>query len=136
MGERRGVKEYLLDTNSVLRYFLKDHPTQAKIILEYLLKAKKGEIHITLPLVVFVEVVYSLSKPYELKKDLVVQYLFTFLNIPYIEIEKRSIIMAALILFRDHALSITDCIIAATAHMTGKELLTFDRRLKRIKIPS
>ena len=130
------MKEYLLDTNCILRYFLRDNPSQAKIIVDYFLKAKKGEIRIALPFVVFIEVVYSLTKPYGWKKEIVVQYLFTFLNIPYIEIENRSIIMSALLVYRDHAISITDCIVAVEAQSSGKELLTFDKRLKRLKIPS
>lgn len=127
------MKQYLIDTNYILRYLLNDNPKQADIVEIYLLKAKNNQLSITLPLFAFIECVFILIKLYKFEKKKVVEKLMNFAKLPYLEIEKRELIIEALSLFNKTTLGFVDIVFFLEAKMNGKQLLTFDNKLARFK---
>ena len=66
------MKEYIVDTNFILRYLLADNKEQfkkAKIIFD---KAKEGNTRIILEQAVFVEVIFVLFSFYKVPKDKII----------------------------------------------------------------
>lgn len=121
---------FLIDTNCLLRYLLNDIPKQADIIERYLLQAKNGEITITIPLLIIGELIYALTKFYKYQKKETIERLNHILMLEYIEVEKKEILIKALQLYSSHNISFVDSLFYVEAKIEGKELLTFDKRLK------
>lgn len=125
------MKQYLIDTNGLLRFLLNDVPAQADSINTHLKQAKSGAVTITVPLFVFPELEFALRKFYRFKKEEIVQKLGYVVDLVYLDIEKPDILRKALLFYRDHAVSFVDTIFLAEAAISGKELLTFDAKLKK-----
>ena len=128
------MKDYLLDTNFVLRYLLNDIPSQADIIESFLLKAKLGTISLFVPLLVFVEIDFALSKFYHFKKEEIAEKLKFIAEIEYLDVEKREILTNALNFYNSHSVSFVDALFLVESKKSGRELLTFDKKLEAIKL--
>lgn len=124
------MQQYLIDTNWILRYLLNDIPVQAQIVEDYFQKAKLGEITITVPMLVFVELDYALSKLYKFRKTNIIEKIGYILEQTYLEIENKLLIQEALKLYSRKNISFVDAIFCSQARLEGKKLLTFDKRLK------
>jgi len=127
------MKKYLLDTNCLLRYLLNDIADQAEIVEKYFRQAKAETIVITVPLLVFVELDYALSKFYRLEKLFVADKMLLIAKMPYLDIEKREIILTALSLYINSNFDLIDLLFYSEAKTAGKELLTFDKKLKKLR---
>ena len=129
------MKEYLLDTNAFLRYVLNDIPKQADEVTEVFTHAKKGEVGVTVPIVVFLEATYVLQKVYGYARSVVKEQCGLFFAIPSLRIPDRYIIRDAYATWMEHpGVSFADAVLLHTARLGGKELLTFDRKLKRLAL--
>jgi predicted nucleic-acid-binding protein len=125
------MNSYLCDTNFILRFLLKDVETQAKLVHSYFQKAKNGEIHLSIPHLVFVESDFALTEFYHFKKSTIIDILYSLVRLPYIDIEKKSILLAALHMYLQKNISLIDALFMSEAQETGKTLLTFDKKLKK-----
>lgn len=125
------MKAYSVDTNFVLRYLLYDIKEQADTAENYFRKAKEKEISIYIPLVVFVELVFALKKFYQFEKVEIVQKLRDLAECQYLEVDKREVIIKALLQYKELNISFVDLLIYFEAVLSGKQLLTFDKKLKR-----
>jgi len=76
---------------------------------------------------------FNLSKLYRFSKTEVVEKLFTLISIPYLNFEKRELLIKAIPLYRQVNFDLVDILFFCEAKLTGKELLTFDRKLKKLK---
>lgn len=123
---------YLVDTNYVLRYLLDDVPFQADIVENYFRKAKRGEIQMTVPLLVFVEVDFNLSQLYRFDKAKIVDIIYSLVKLPYLDIEKYKLLVESLLAYSRNSISFVDALFLTEARQTGKQLLTFDKKLKKI----
>lgn len=128
------MKQYLIDSNYILRYLLNDIPSQADTVERYFRQAKNGSVLISVPILAFVECVYILLNLYKLSKLEVVEMLMKFVNIPYLEIEQRNLITKAFLIYKDISVSFVDTLFFIEAHESGRELLTFDKRLKKLAV--
>ena len=78
------MKEYIIDTNFILRYLLADNKEQYKKSKAVFDQVREGKIIIHLEQAVFVEVIFVLSSFYETPKERIVIYIIIFmLNIRY-----------------------------------------------------
>lgn len=127
------MKKYLLDTNYLLSYLLNDIIDQAEIVEKYFKQAKAEVISITVPLLVFVELDYALAKFYRLEKSHVADKMLLIAKMPYLDIEKREVILTALSLYMDSNFDLIDLLFYSEAKLEGKELLTFDKKLKKLR---
>lgn len=126
------MKKYLLDSNYILRYLLNDISSQADIVGQYIQKAKKGEVAISAPFIVFLECVFILTKLYKFSRVQVVESLIKFISIPFIEIEQRNFLLTTLLFYRDATISYIDTILYLEARGSDREILTFDKKLLKL----
>ena len=126
------MKQYLLDTNCLLRFLLKDNIPQAAKIQSLFQEAKAGKNTIYIPLVCCVEIIFALRRVYKLQKKDIIEHLSKFFDLPYISIEKRELLLHALLYYRDYSVSVVDAICFIEARERGEELMTFDENLKKL----
>lgn len=135
MGTWQDMKQYLFDTNAFLRYVLHDNPHQSDEIATLFAQAKKHECDITLPLVVFFEATYVLVSFYQLSKKDVVAQLKRFLQISYIHIPDRIVLQKGYVLWSQQgSISFADAVLLEMAKFEGRELVTFDKKLKHLSL--
>lgn len=126
------MKQYSIDTNVLLRYLLDDIPSQTTRIHELLLKAKKGEVRIDVPMLVIAEVFFVLASFYRLQKQNVCAQLADFCKLQYMDIEKREVVLATFALIQLNNIGFIDAFLLAHTREMGSELCTFDKKLKRL----
>lgn len=112
-----------LDANAVLRFLLNDVEDQArqtKSVIETDEACLSNEV--------LAEVVYVLTKVYELQRATIVDALEGLL--PSVICEDPELLRMALEIYRDNRkLDIVDAILAARHRCNGDEILTFDKDL-------
>lgn len=123
---------YILDTNALLRYLRNDIPQQADEVAQLFAKAKESTVVATIPVSVFLEAVFALSKVYGEPKESIGSQLFDIASSPVLDIEKRDIVKNALLLWKKEKVSFVDCLILAQVQREGKTLFTFDKRLQKL----
>lgn len=124
------MKEYIVDTNFILRYLLADNKEQfkkAKIIFD---KAKEGNTRIILEQSVFVEVIFVLFSFYKVPKDKIIDTMNSFISYKGIDTEKE-LLQNALEIYQNSNMHIVDSIVAAKC-LYNTSLLTFDKKLETL----
>ncbi len=122
---------YSLDTNLILRYFRRDNISQTQAVRLLLADAKQGKCLCHLSVLLFVEVVFVLMRVYAVSKKDISEALLAVVDLPYLVIEKKEIVRAALEWFPSTSVSFIDLLLAVEAKQTGKTLVTFDKKLKQ-----
>lgn len=123
----QGQNMPLIDANIVLRHLLNDHPEMspaAERILE--------ENDVELRYEVLCEVVYVLSKLYEVPRDLVCDELKTFIQADSVLIPEQDAALKALELYRDENIDFVDAILCSYAQVQGDKVLTFDKKMLKL----
>ena len=116
-----------LDTNVLVRYFVKDDPEQTRRAV--------GLIHALTPtepgfvgLAVLVELIWVITRRYRMKRDAISQTLAILLTSREIVVEQSDTVRAALQFHRSGNAGFADCLIAASAKAAGcSQTVTFDR---------
>jgi predicted nucleic-acid-binding protein len=122
-----------LDTNILLRYFVQDHPAQAKsaawLIERDLTEQNPGYIS----LVAMVETVWTLLRAYELSKEEVVGIVERMLQSESLVVQNEQQVYLALEAFELGNGSFADALVAALGAWAGCDFtLTFDKKASRL----
>ena len=125
---------YLVDTNILLRLFLRDNESQAKIVDKYFQNCKKGKLKIVVLSEVIPEIEFVLRKFYKIDKKVIVKYLSGLVNTLYIEIEKRVVWKQAINIYRTNNVDIIDSLLYAESMNRKNEILCFDKDFNKIKL--
>lgn len=127
---------YFLDSNIILRFLLKDHPTlspKAKLVFD---KISDTGIFVLVSTLVLHEVVYLLEKFYKLHRSAVyykVNKILDFDNLDVIDLEKEAT-AKALLDYKNTRVDFPDCIYKQIVLENDMKLLSFDEEFKKIKI--
>lgn len=113
----------ILDANVILRYLLQDIPEQAEEARKTILAGAATTIE------VLAEVVYVLSSLYGANRNIISDTLSEFIR--EINIPNKAAVRYALKLFGSTHLDFVDCILAGYHHVTGIDIMTFDKKLQR-----
>jgi predicted nucleic-acid-binding protein len=124
-------KIILVDTNTVLRYLLRDVADLYEKAETLFKKVRTGEQKIEITEGVLAEAVYVLSKYYRVPKQEIVETLGSFLLYKGIARRSRGEYVQALRLFGQTNLDFVDCLLAARAKARKIDLFTFDKGLLR-----
>ena len=116
----------ILDTNSILRFVLKDHLEMSDIV-----KKTIYEKSCFVPIEIVAEVVYVLSKVYKVNRILVSNTIKDFFEISNVNVFKYEIINSALNLFAITNLDFVDCLLVSYSKVENYDVLTFDKELKK-----
>jgi predicted nucleic-acid-binding protein len=122
----------IIDTNFILRYLLADNKDQYKITCEFFKKVKTGRTKAIVKDLVIAEVVFVLSSYYEVPRDRIAQSLCQLLPYKGITMENKEAIIKALAIYANTKLHIVDAILASHAQLSKTQLLTFDKKLKKL----
>ena len=116
--------EALLDANAVLRYLLEDVQDQADAAAE----AIEAGAEITIE--VLAECVYVLSGVYRATRSDIAESLGILLD--EVTCRRKRVAAAALGFYSGSSLDFVDCVLAAEAAENGREILTFDKKLRSL----
>jgi predicted nucleic acid-binding protein len=122
-------RSILVDTNTILRYLLKDVPHLYERAEELFGKVRTGEQRVEITEGVLAEVVYVLLKFYRVPKKEAVETLSAFLLYKGVAGRSRAEYVQALLLFENTNLDFVDCLLAARAKARKPDLFTFDKEL-------
>lgn len=125
------MKEYIVDANVLLRYFLNDIPEQVSEIELFLNQCKKHTVTCVIPLLVLSEVYFVLTSLYRKSAREVCQHLSDFCKLDYLEFEERDIVEK--IFSGDDCIRIgfIDTYLLYRGIREKRELFTFDKKLKK-----
>ena len=119
----------MIDTNLLVRYLTEDEPQKAKAVDTLLNSAGKGEIKILIPSIVIAELVWVLESFYKMTADDITGLVEAILNTPGVDTQDKSVIKAALKLYRGKNIDLIDAWIIEFARFKGaKRIYTFDKK--------
>lgn len=123
--------EIIIDTNTILRFVLKDVSSQHIEVYELIKKAKGKKIKLIIPEIVVFETYFTLKSYYEYKKETLLIILESLLSADYFKIESNHTFMEAIKIFGNSNLEFVDCFLAAKSKLLETQLFTFDNNLKK-----
>lgn len=121
----------IIDTNTILRFVLKDVSSQHVEVYELIKKAKDKKIKLIIPEIVVFETYFTLKSYYEYKKETLLIILESLLSADYFKIESNHTFMEAIKIFGNSNLEFVDCFLAAKSKLLETQLFTFDNNLKK-----
>jgi predicted nucleic-acid-binding protein len=116
-----------LDTNVLVRYFVKDDPLQTQAA-EGFLDALSPEEPGWLSLIALVELVWALRFMYRFQREGIVGVVESLLRSVDVVVEQENVVYEALSLYRNSKADLADCLIYVSARTAGcSKTVTFDR---------
>ncbi len=116
-----------LDTNILIRFFVKDDPEQTRLALNLIYSLSPDEPG-WVGLAVILELVWVMTRTYRVDRVQVIRVLDTLLSSQDIVVEQSNVVRRALQLHRSVKAGFADCLIAASARAAGcARTVTFDR---------
>lgn len=120
----------LLDTNIIIRFLLKDHPTQSPVSKSLLENPTES---LVLTDVSFAEIIWLLTSFYRLSKNDVIEKIYNLLTVNSL-IVNRPLIIRTLYFYRNFSLDFIDAYSAAYCELENLEgIYSFDKGLDKIK---
>jgi predicted nucleic-acid-binding protein len=120
-----------LDTNILIRYFVKDDPDQTRLAVK-LVHGLSPEEPGWVGLGTLLELVWALTRIYRVQREQLVQIVDTVLASKDIVVEQRETVRDALRIYRTRNTEFADCLIASSAKGAGcSRTMTFDRKAAR-----
>ena len=117
-----------LDTNTLVRYLLRDDDKQALRLAVRLDDEIESGHTLLINDIVLVELIWVLKNRYGFDKKALMAVIEKLLGSPNFEFENRDVTLAALVLFKSSKAGLSDCLIGAKNKRLGCETtLTFDR---------
>ena len=126
------MKPYVVDTNALLRFILKDVSQQYNQVEKLLMQAKIGKVRLVVLQIVVFELHFALLKYYHFGKVEIIEKLESFISSAYLDIESRAVFLEALKVYRNTSISFVDCFLAAKAKKESCTLFTFDKDLRKL----
>jgi len=116
-----------LDTNILVRYFIKDDPEQTRRAVNLIYSLSQTEPG-WIGVAVFMELDWVLNNVFKVKKDRVVGIFDTLLASRELIVENAETVRDTLHLYRSRNTDFSDCLIASSARAAGcSRTVTFDR---------
>lgn len=121
-----------LDTNILLRYFLKDEPKQFELCKNLISQIEEGKFTVYTSGIIFLEISYVLKSVYKLPFKEVTNILDSVFSIRGITIIEKTNTNLAFKFFKKYKVKFTDCLIAS---QLPKDiiLVSYDEELLKIK---
>ena len=121
-----------LDTNVLVRYIMQGDPQQARKangLIDSLTLQEPGFV----PIVAVIELVWVLTKPYELSREQVAQAIDMLLRTKEIILDRAEQIAQALRLYKTSTADFADCLIERLAASAGcVRTMTFDTKAAKL----
>lgn len=122
----------LIDTNIILRFLLKDIPSQFKEAQKLFIEAKKDKIELIIPQIVIFEISFVLERQLRFSKVSSIEKLESILSADYLKVQDKDIFNLALTFYKKFNISLPDCFLIAESQITEVPLFTFDKDLTKL----
>jgi predicted nucleic-acid-binding protein len=122
----------LPDTNTIVRYLVKDDLALYTKAKDFFDKVKNGSEKAVILESVIAECVYVLTKIYKVPKDKTSNSLINILRYKGIANNDRKELIRALTIFLEKGIDIVDCILCAKVAGGGDNLFSFDEALNKV----
>lgn len=126
------MKNFLVDTNFILRYLLADNKDLFEETKKIFNKAAKKKIKIEIVPEVIFELNYVLKGVYKVKKEKVVEILLNLVKTPYLLIETRFLLVEVLKTYQKINIDLFDIYLYFFGKDKNKEILSFDNDFKKL----
>ena len=127
------MKNYLLDSNPLLRFLLNDNASQTREVGKLIELAKSGKLKlIIIPSVLF-EVSHVLLRVYKLPAKITQSMITSILQVSYFHIKERITLLMAVRLWQESSISFHDAYLATYSKQNGMDLFTFDKKLDAVR---
>lgn len=119
------------DTNYLIRHLVQDHPKQARIVREAIDTEIQAGNSILIPDIVLCESLWVLRGNYGASRSDLVRTLRALEAEPIYTFEDSARIKRAIDAFETGKADFADYLIVEISRVSGRQLLTFDRTLKK-----
>ena len=126
------MRTVCVDTNILARFFLGRKDELGLKSWEIINGAEKGLYLIFLDQIVIAELVWLLSSYYKYERKEIGGLLMNFMGEKYIHIDGKNAMIRAVGLYQSTSLGFVDCWLAVISKSNGYELITFDKKLKKV----
>jgi predicted nucleic-acid-binding protein len=126
------MKTYYIDTNVILRLFLKDDKDLSSKAFEYFNQARNGKTTLVIIPEILFEVEHVLRKLYKVSQEEISNNLFTLLKTPYIICNEKQTLLYSLKDYQNKNIGLVDCYLFHSAKANGAEVLSFDKDLQKL----
>lgn len=121
----------LVDTNLIVRHLVQDHEQHARIAGRLFEACDRGELTLVFLPAVVAECVFVLESFYKKPRTDIARVLSSLLSSPGIELANQRIHLDALDRYGTSNFHFVDCMLAATAAISGCPVATLDRGFRR-----
>ncbi len=115
----------ILDANVILRYLLNDNEEMASEA-EKIIRSHTALVTIE----VVAEVIYVLKRVYAVDREEIKESVLEFLS--EVQVEEREILVHGIETYAEQNLDFVDCILYAYKCVKKHDILTFDKKLKKM----
>lgn len=125
------MESIIIDTNIIVRFFVKDSENQFKQAKEFIEKIEKGKIKGLISILVINEIIWILENYYNLKRDKYLPELLKLLalkNIKIIEV-KKSVLVKTLEQMQEFKIDFTDIYLFNISNT--RKIFTFDKDFEK-----
>lgn len=126
----RKISSYLLDTNALVRYLVRDEEDQYQQVVDWLKEAEDGKIKIIIPTIVVAETCFVLESFYKKQRDEISDSMVVFLSQRWMSVPDRDALLSLWSNFKK-GLHFVDSFLLALAEHENYRLMTFDKKLSR-----
>jgi predicted nucleic acid-binding protein len=116
-----------LDANVILRFLLDDHPDHSPRAAALIRRAEAGDLVLAVPLHILCEVLFVLEGQGYGRQD-ISDGLARFCLVKGVEVEARELVLAALLLYKEHSADFADMLLHLLAETSGGAVWTFNRK--------
>jgi predicted nucleic-acid-binding protein len=127
------MKKFFIDTNVVLRFFLRDNERFYGETVAHFQKAKEGKIEINLIPEVIFEIDYVLRGVYSLSKNEVADIILKLVKTPYLKIDNRGLIIKTVEKYKAINVDLFDIYLYFLAKSKNASVISFDKDLLKIE---
>ncbi len=127
------MRRLILDTNVLVRFLVQDDPKQSAGAAKLIGQAQTGDTELVLDRMVVTELVYVLMGYYKRTRVDVANTILAIVQSPFVQADDESLLIDALLRFRDHGVDFVDAWLAAKAAAVGLLVASFDRDLDKFK---
>ncbi len=126
----RKITHYLLDTNVLVRYLVRDEESQYQQVVNWLKDAEDGKMKIIIPTIVVAETCFVLESFYKKQRDEISDSMVVFLSQRWMAVPDRDILLSLWGNFKN-GLHFVDSFLLSLAERENYKLLTFDKKLQK-----
>ena len=123
----------LLDTNVILRYLTNNSPEAAEAVAKRFGEAKAGKISLRINSFIVIETIYLLEDYYHFSREEIVSALGGLLAQPFLDLEDKDCVFAALLSYNHSIADFTDCLLHALARQNTYKILSFDKHFDKLE---